>query len=254
MREAVMARTQEQLVSIEARPEPVSFDLAKTAVVVVDMQNHFGTPGGTFHNVGVNVQPIRAIVPSIARVLAGAREAGLKVVYLRMPVPARPGHQVLDVGPVLGTPDIRWAAYLDSSIGGVRAAHVAPPPDRPTWNSDIIDGIQPREEDTVVTKKTFGGFHETDLHAVLQARGISNLVFTGCTTSICVETTLREACVRRYNCLALSDCVAEPIGMKYERTNSEATLHVIQTVLGWVTESDAFLQALALGRVAAFAE
>ena len=236
--------TRGRAISIEARPEPVSFDRGSTGLVVVDMQNHFATPGGTFYNAGVNVQPIQDIVPRIARVLDCARSAGLKIVYLRMPVPDRPGHEVSDVGPVLGTPGIRWGAYLDSSIGQLRAVRVAPPAGRQTWNADIVDDIQPHADDLVVTKRSFGGFYETELHAELERMGITDLVFTGCTTSICVETTLREACVRGYRCLALSDCVAEPIGMKFDRTNSEASLHVIQTVLGWVTESPMLLKAL----------
>lgn len=231
-------------ISIEARPEPVSFDPGHTAVIVVDMQNFFATPGGTLHNLGVNVQPIQALVPSIARVLDAARASGLKIVYLRMPLPGVPGSEVREVGPLLGTPEIRWSAYLDSSLGQLHGTRVAPPPDRPTWNADIVDGLQPKPEDVIVTKSTYGGFHETDLHGILQDLGITELVFTGCTTSICVETTLREACLRGYRCLALSDCVAEPIGAKFERTNHDASLHVIETSFGWVTESPAFLKAL----------
>jgi ureidoacrylate peracid hydrolase len=240
--------------SIEARPEPVVFDPMKTAVIVVDMQNFFASPGGTFHNLGVDVQPIQAIVPTIARILDGARTAGVKVVYLRMPVPQTPGRQIHDIKGLPGTPEIRWGAYLHSSVGQVRAANVVPPSDRPTWNADIVDGIEPHPEDIIVTKPSFGGFYKTELHEKLQSLGVADLVFTGCTTSVCVETTLREACMRGYRCLALADCMAEPIGSSFERTNHDATLHVIETLLAWVTDSTAFLHALEPPKLAALTE
>jgi ureidoacrylate peracid hydrolase len=249
-----MTSTGIESLSIDARPEPVNFDPAKTAVVVVDMQNYFASPGGTLHNVGVNVQPIQAIVSPIARVLDGARAAGLKLLYLRMPLPDQPGLEIEDIGPLLGSPEVRWGAYLDSSLGQIRATRVTPPPGRPTWNADIVDGIEPRPEDVIVTKETFDGFYKTELHQILQGLGVQNLVFTGCTTSVCVETTLRQASIHGYRCLALSDCVAEPIGTRFERTNSEASLHVIQTLFGWVTESPEFLRALSQRSIVAVTE
>ncbi len=81
--------------------------------------------------------------------------------------------------------------------------------------------------------------------AVLKGLGVQNLVFTGCTTSVCVESTLRDAFYRDYKCLLLSDCTAEPVGSTLARTNYEATLLLVQTFFGWVADSAALLQALA---------
>ena len=86
------------------------------------------------------------------------------------------------------------------------------------------------------------------LHERLQASAVTHLVFTGCTTSVCVESTLRDAVFRGYRCLLLEDCVAEPVGADLVRSNHDATVHVVDQVLGWVTDSTAFLAALAAWR------
>jgi ureidoacrylate peracid hydrolase len=114
----------------------------------------------------------------------------------------------------------------------------------PTWNNDIVDGLAPQQGDQVIIKTTFGGFHLTDLDANLRAAGITSLLFTGCTTSVCVETTMREAAARRYDCVLLEDCVAEPIGANLARTNHDATVLLTELVLGWVSDSTRVVDAL----------
>jgi ureidoacrylate peracid hydrolase len=115
---------------------------------------------------------------------------------------------------------------------------------RDTWSTEIVPELTPESGDVVVAKHRFSGFFETDLHDVLQARGIEYLVFTGCTTSVCVESTIRDAFFRDYKCLLLSDCTAEPVGSDLPRTNYEATVQLVQAFFGWVAESEAFLTAL----------
>ena len=102
-------------------------------------------------------------------------------------------------------------------------------------------------------KHRFSGFFETELDAVLRSLGATNLIFTGCTTSICVESTIRDAMFRDYRCLLLEDCTAEPIGAGLERSNHEASLLVIETLFGWVSSSADLIQGLerrAVGPVA----
>ena len=74
--------------------------------------------------------------------------------------------------------------------------------------------------------------------------GARNLVITGCTTSVCVEATLRDAMFRDYSPILLADCSAEPIGNQLPRSNHEASLLVIETLLGWVSDSERFIKAL----------
>ncbi|MDQ3676739.1 MAG: cysteine hydrolase, partial [Actinomycetota bacterium] len=109
-----------------------------------------------------------------------------------------------------------------------------------SWNTEILPELAPEADDIVVPKHRFSGFFETRLDAILKQRGITTLVFTGCTTSICVESTLRDAFFRDYRCLLLEDCTAEPIGSDQPRSNHDASVRVIETLFGWVSDSATF--------------
>jgi len=115
---------------------------------------------------------------------------------------------------------------------------------RDTWNTDIIDELPVHPDDELVYKHRFSGFFETDLHERLQARGVTHLVFTGCTTSVCVESTMKDAMFRDYHCLVLEDCVDEAIGDGLPRSNHEASILVMQLLVGWVSDSTTLLDVL----------
>jgi len=115
---------------------------------------------------------------------------------------------------------------------------------RDTWGTEIIDELGPDEADPVIYKTRFSGFFETELHEVLQGLGIRTLIFTGCTTSVCVESTLRDAFFRDYQCILLEDCVAEPIGHGMDRSNHDATLLLVNLLFAFVARSDALIGAL----------
>ena len=115
---------------------------------------------------------------------------------------------------------------------------------RDTWNTSILDVLKPESGDHVVSKHRFSGFFETNLDALLRSRGVSHLLVTGCTTSVCVESTVRDAMFRDYSCIVLEDCTAEPIGAGLSRTNHDASLLVIQTLVGWVSNARAACEAL----------
>lgn len=93
-------------------------------------------------------------------------------------------------------------------------------------------------------KTRYSGFYGTQLDSVLKERAVKWLFITGCTTSVCVESTLRDAMFRDYSCVLLADCTAEPIGQDFARTNHEASLLVIQTLFGWVSDSAEVIRAL----------
>lgn len=115
---------------------------------------------------------------------------------------------------------------------------------RDTWNTDIVSELRPHAEDIVLYKNRYSGFYNTELDARLKQHEIKNLIVTGCTTSICVESTVRDAMFRDYRCLVLRDCVAEVIGNDLARSNHEASLLLIQMRFGWVTESEELLKNL----------
>ena len=110
---------------------------------------------------------------------------------------------------------------------------------------------RPGDDDTVLYKTRFSGFYRTELDELLKGSGMKHLIVTGCTTSICVESTVRDAMFRDYSCLVLEDCTAEPIGAGLSRSNHEASLLVIQTLFGWVSDSEALLRALGRERTPA---
>jgi ureidoacrylate peracid hydrolase len=227
-------------VDVEARPERLAIDPRTTAVIVVDMQNDFGAEEGMFARAGIPIADIETVVDPIARVLRSARSAGMKVIYLTMQfepdlsnagAPDSPNflkHKPLGIGDVVAAPDGRKSRVL---VKG-------------TWGTEILSELTPEEGDVVVAKHRYSGFFETELDAILREHGIQSLVFTGCTTSVCVDSTLRDAFYRDYRCLLLSDCTGEPIGNDLARSNHEASLLVIETLFGWVSDSSSLVRAL----------
>lgn len=234
-----------KFVNIEAKPGPIRIDLARTAVIVVDMQNDFGAEGGMFARAGINIAPIRKVIEPTKAVLTAARRVGVKVVYLKMGFhpdlsnagpPESPNwikHQPLRVGERVTAPDGTQSRIL---VQG-------------TWNTEILSELRPEPGDPIVSKHRFSGFYGTDLDERLRSLGVEDLIFTGCTTSVCVESTMRDAMFRDYRCILLADCSAEPIGAGLPRSNHEASLLVLQTLFGWVSESAKFIGALEERRI-----
>lgn len=229
-------------VRIDAKPAPLELDLARTALLVVDMQNDFGAPGGMFARAGIDISPIQCTVAPTARVLAAARAAGMPVVYLKMgyapdladlgprDAPNRDRHMFLNVGASVRAPDGRESRILV----------------RDTWNTEVVPELTPAPGDIVLWKHRFSGFFETALDATLRQLGVRSLVVTGCTTSVCVESTIRDAMYRDYSCILLEDCTGEPIGNGFARSNHDASILTVQTLFGWVSDSTTLLDALSV--------
>ena len=228
------------LVTIDAKPGPISIDPANSAVIVVDMQNDFGSKGGMFDRAGIDISGIQEAIAPTARVLASARRAGIKIVYLKMgyrpdlsdlgapDAPNRVRHlELLGVGQTIKSPDGKDSRVLI----------------RDTWGTDIVEQIRPQSTDIVMYKHRFSGFYQTELDAVLKKENIKHLIVTGCTTSVCVESTIRDAFFRDYQCVLLSDCTSEPIGKNALTSNHDASILVIQVLFGWVSTSEQFLKA-----------
>jgi ureidoacrylate peracid hydrolase len=229
------------VVTIEARPASLVVDPRRAAVVVVDMQNDFGAPGGMFDRAGIDISGIAAAAEMTRTVLGAAREAGIPVVYLKM----EHAPDLSDVGPGDGP---HWIKHMPMGVGD----HVVAPDGsdsrilvRDTWNTEILDLLAPEPGDAIVSKHRYSGFFETELDDVLRRLGAKVLLVTGCTTSICVESTVRDAMFRDYSCVVLEDCTAEPIGAGLPRTNHEASLLTIETLFGWVSNARAVCEALA---------
>jgi ureidoacrylate peracid hydrolase len=228
-----------RVLTLDAKPEPVTIDIARTAVIVVDMQNDFGSKGGMFDRMGIDLSIIQKVVGPTAKVLSAARKEGIKIVYLKMGFNPdlsdlgapdsvnRVGHLKVGVGQTVLAPDGRESRILI----------------RDTWNTDIVPALKPQAEDIIIYKTRYSGFYQTDLDATLKKLGIKHLIITGCTTSICVDSTVRDAMFRDYLCVSLGDCMAEPIGHDLPRSNHDASL-LTMTFMGWVSDSHHLLAAL----------
>jgi len=115
---------------------------------------------------------------------------------------------------------------------------------RDTWNTDIVAELRPQADDVVLYKHRFSGFYQTELDDILRKVAIQNLIFAGCTTNVCVDSTIRDAMFRDYRCVLLAECAGEPIGNDLARSNHDAVLLLIQTLFGWISSSDKFIEAV----------
>ncbi len=229
-----------RVVTLDAKPGRVTFDTAKTAVIVVDMQNDFGAKGGMFDRARIDISGIQHAVGPTARVLAAARKSGIKIIYLKM------GYRP-DLSD-LGTADsVNRVRHLRFGVGEMMRA-----PDgtdsriliRDTWNTEILPKLKPRPGDDVIYKTRYSGFYGTDLDDRLKSMGAKHLIFTGCTTSVCVDSTVRDAMFRDYLCVLLADCMSEPIKLGLARSSHDSSLLTAELLFGWVADSDRFVSAL----------
>jgi ureidoacrylate peracid hydrolase len=230
-----------RIVELDARPGPLTVNTARAAVLVVDMQNDFGSAGGMFERAGIDISGVRRAIEPTARVLTIARRSSIPVVYLKMAYQP----DLSDLGEA-------GSANRDRHLGLGVGQHVRAPDGtesriliRDTWNTDIVAELKPHAGDVVIYKTRFSGFYNTELHERLTDRGVKELIVVGCTTSICVESTVRDAMFRDYRCVLLADCMDEPIGAGLARSNHEASLLSTETLLGWVSDSSRLAAALA---------
>jgi ureidoacrylate peracid hydrolase len=227
-------------VTIAARPAAVEAAVSRLAVIVVDMQNDFATAGGMFERAGVDISVIRPAIEPTRRLLEASRRAGIRVIYLKMGFLADLSDSGAPHSPT-------WLKHFPFHVGDEVAAPDGTPSRvlvRDTWNTAIVDELMPEASDLVVWKHRYSGFFETSLHELLQADAIDTLLFVGATTSICVESTVRDAVYRDYHCLILEDCVAEPIGHDRPVSNHDASLLAMQLLFGSITDSATVLTAL----------
>jgi ureidoacrylate peracid hydrolase len=224
-----------KMLTLDTSSGAIPFDPSTTAVIVVDMQNDFGSEGGMFHRAGLDISGIKACVAPTAKVLSLARAAGVKIVYLKMGFRS----DLSDMGPEDAPNRVR---HLHLFQVGQPAA--APGRGRVLiqgdWGTQIVDALAPETGDIIVGKHRFSGFFETELDAILKSWSVRHLIFTGCTTSVCVESTMRDAFFRDYLSVLLADCAAEPLGDIAPRSNHDATLLIIEAMLGWVSDSARF--------------
>lgn len=216
---------------IDANPFAYEFELDRTALVIIDMQRDFIEPGGFGETLGNDVSLLQAIVPATQSVLHAWRRKGGLVIHTREA--HRP--DLADCPSAKrnrGTPVLRIG-----DTGPMGRILVAGEP-----GSQIIDALAPIDGEIVIDKPGKGAFYATGLQSMLQQRSIRKLVFMGVTTEVCVQTSMREANDRGYDCLLLEDCTES-----YFPAFRTAAIEMVRAqgaIVGWTAPSAALLGAL----------
>ena len=219
------------MIRIEAQPFVFEFTPRSTALVAIDMQRDFIEPGGFGESLGNDVSRLAAIVPACLRVLSAWRDAGGLVLHTREAHRA----DLADCPPAKrnrGQPTLRIG-----DRGPMGRILVAGEP-----GSQIIDVLAPVAGEWVIDKPGKGMFHATGIDERLRARGITHLVFMGVTTEVCVQTSMREANDRGYDCLLLEDCTES-----YFPEFKAATIAMIRAqgaIVGWTAQSETVIAQL----------
>ena len=219
------------MLKLSAQPQAIEFEVAQTALVIIDMQRDFLEPGGFGETLGNDVSLLRGAIEPCAVVLAAARDIGMLVVH------TREGHlpDLSDAPPAKinrGEPSKRIGDY--GPMGRILI--------RGEPGQDIIPELYPLADEIVIDKPGKGAFYATDLGAVLNENNIDTLLVCGVTTEVCVHTTVREGNDRGYRCVVLADCCAS-----YFPEFHEAGLRMVRAqggIFGWVSASKPLLSAL----------
>jgi ureidoacrylate peracid hydrolase len=227
-----------RFIHIIAKPDSISIDASKTAVIVVDMENDFCSKGGLMDRVGANISVIQNIINPTKKFLAAARNANIPIIYLKMGF----NPDLSNLGAIDDAIRKRFYGIVGDTINAPNGT-VGRLLIQNTWNTDIISELKPGTNDIVLYKTRFSGFYKTQLDSTLKRMGIKNIIVIGCTTSVCVESTVRDAMFRDYLPVVLEDCTAEPDGLNFSRSNHDASLFIIQAEFGWVSKSEEFIKA-----------
>jgi biuret amidohydrolase len=224
-------RVNETHMLIPARPYPYELPLTPPTLIIIDMQRDFIEPGGFGAALGNDVARLQACVPVIARLLAVARRLGMPVIH------TREAHRP-DLADCPPAKRLRGEARLRiGDVGPMGRLLVDGQP-----GNAIIESLAPIAGEVELTKPGKGAFYATALQAILQQAGTTHLLFAGVTTEVCVQTTMREANDRGYNCLLVEDATES-----YFPVFKQVALDMIAAqggIVGWVAGCDVVVQEL----------
>lgn len=206
-------------------------NLSNVALVIIDMQRDFLEPGGFGAALGNDVSRLRSIVPVLKQLLETFRELNLPIIH------TIEGHKS-DLSDCPTAKINRGNSQLKiGDIGPLGRVLVLGEP-----GNNIIDELAPLPGEIVINKPGKGAFYNTNLHALLIEQGITHLICTGVTTEVCVQTTMREANDRGFECLLIEDATES-----YFPEFKQATIEMIRSqggIVGWTTKAENLLQAL----------
>lgn len=218
---------------LPARPEPVRIDPASSAVIVIDMQNAYASPGGYVDLAGFDITGAAGVIGRIGQVLDTARAAAIPIIFLQN---GWDGDYVEAGGP--GSPN--W--HKSNALKTMRAR-----PDlagqllaRGGWDYELVDALAPQPGDIRLHKTRYSAFFNSQLDSVLRARGIRTLIFVGIASNVCVESTLRDAFHLEYFSVMLDDATHH-LGPDFV---AKACLYNVEKFFGWVSNVADFCGAV----------
>ncbi|UXY09320.1 pyrimidine utilization protein B [Kosakonia sp. ML.JS2a] len=221
------------MITLNARPESLTFAPERSALIVVDMQNAYTSPGGYLDLAGFDVSATQPVVDNINIAVAAARAAGMLIIWFQN---GWDSDYVEAGGP--GSPNYHKSNALKTmrqrpELQGTLLA-------KGGWDYALVDALQPQPGDIVLPKPRYSGFFNTPLDSILRSRGIRHLVFTGIATNVCVESTLRDGFFLEYFGIVLEDATHQA-GPAFAQ---QAALFNIETFFGWVSDVQTFCTAL----------
>jgi ureidoacrylate peracid hydrolase len=216
--------TPDDIIMLPARPEPIPVSVSQTAVIVIDMQNAYASPGGYLDLAGFDISGADRVIRNTKGVLEIARAAGMPVIYFQNGWDA---DYVEAGGP--GSPNFHKSNALKTmrqrpELQGTLLA-------RGTWDYELVDELKPQPGDIVLHKTRYSGFFNSQLDSTLRSRGIRNIVVVGIATNVCVESTLRDGFFLEYFGIVLEDATHQA-GPEFLQ---QAAIYNIEKFFGWVS-------------------
>lgn len=215
--------------TLPARPENLPINPSETALIVVDMQNAYASPGGYLDLAGFDIEGAEAVIDKITLLVEAARAAGVIVVFFQN---GWDPDYVEAGGP--GSPN--W--WKSNALKTMR--------ERPelqgkllakgTWDYQLVDRLKPQPGDIVIEKPRYSAFYNTALDSMLRARGVKTLAFCGIATNVCVESTLRDGFFLEYFSVLLEDATHQA-GPDFLQA---ATVYNVEKFFGWVSSTADF--------------
>ncbi|MEI6429105.1 MAG: isochorismatase family cysteine hydrolase [Pseudanabaena sp. ELA607] len=214
--------------------QPYDYELPASphvALVIIDMQRDFLEAGGFGETLGNDVSRLQVIVPAVSRLLATFRAQNLPIIH------TIEGHKP-DLSDCPPAKQMRGRGTLKiGDVGPMGRILILG-----ESGNNIIPELAPLDDEIVITKPGKGAFCRTELESILQAKQITHLIFTGVTTEVCVQTTMREANDRGFSCLIVADATES-----YFPEFKQATLAMLSAqdaIIGWVTTADEVIKGV----------
>jgi len=222
------------IIELDAEPQRLRIDLARTAMLVIDMQNDFCTAGGWLDHIGVDIAPARRPIAPLQKLLPSLRASGVPIIWVNWG--NRPDR--LNLSPALL--HVYKPTGEGVGLGDPLPKSGAPVLEKGSWAAAIVDELRADPADILVDKYRMSGFWDTPLDSILRNLGVSTLMFAGVNLDQCVLCTLQDANFLGYDCILLDDCAATT-SPDFCR---QATIYNVKQCFGFVAVSTALSAGL----------